>query len=220
MKYHIFLDFDGTITTIDVGYTFFKVFAQGKAEDVVRQYRQGTITAVECLQGECDIYNEYPAPAARVREFINSQKITDGFLEFVAYCKTNGYPLTIISAGFDFYIKPILEKCGTKDIEYLANATTIKNGRIYPEFTHYVPESCFRCSNCKGLRIKELKKPGEISIFIGDGHSDFHGARAADIVFAKSFLAEDLRVAKIDYYHFDTFHDILATLKKLIPQNG
>jgi 2,3-diketo-5-methylthio-1-phosphopentane phosphatase len=219
LKYHIFLDFDGTVTTIDVGYTFFKVFAHGKAEDVVRRYREGAITAVDCLQGECDIYNEYPAPAAQVRDFINSQKITEGFSEFVSYCKKNEYPITIISAGFDFYIKPILEKIGKGDIEYLANATIVKNGRIYPEFTYYEPGSCIRCSNCKGLRIKELKKPEEISIFIGDGHSDFHGARAADIVFAKSFLADDLREAKIDFYQFVTFHDIISKLEELFPRN-
>lgn len=220
MKYHIFLDFDGTITTIDVGYTFFKVFAHGKAEDVVRKYRQGVITAVDCLKGECDIYNEYPASAASVREFINSQKITAGFTDFVSYCKSQNYPVTIISAGFDFYIQPILDKHGVADIEYLANATTIKNGRIYPQFTYYEPELCERCSNCKGLRIKELKKPEEISVFIGDGHSDFHGARAADIVFAKSFLADDLREAEVDYYKFDTFHDIIEKLEKLKSKTG
>jgi 2-hydroxy-3-keto-5-methylthiopentenyl-1-phosphate phosphatase len=220
LKYHIFLDFDGTITTIDVGYTFFKVFAQGKAEEIVKQYRQGTISAVECLQGECDIYNEYPAPATQVREFINSQQLTDGFAEFIAYCRKHDLQLTIISAGFDFYIKPILEKNGLANIEYLANATTIKNGRILPEFTHYNRDECARCSNCKGLRIKELKKADEISIFIGDGHSDFHGARAADIVFAKSFLADDLREAGMDFIPFDSFFDVINELEKLNFKNG
>jgi len=214
LKYHVFLDFDGTITTVDVGYTFFKVFAQGRAEEIVRRYREGAINAVECLQGECDIYNEYPAPAAQVREFIKSQKITVGFNEFVLYCETNGYPITILSAGFDFYIKPILEKSGSGNLEYYANATIIKNGRIYPEFTHYNPELCQRCSNCKGVKIKQLKKPGEVSVFIGDGHSDYHGARAADIVFAKSFLADDLRKANVDFYYFDTFHDIIAEMER------
>jgi 2-hydroxy-3-keto-5-methylthiopentenyl-1-phosphate phosphatase len=220
LNYHIFLDFDGTITTIDVGYTFFKVFAQGKAEPIVKQYRQGAISAVECLRGECDIYNEYPAPAAQVRDFINAQQLTEGFEEFIAYCRNHAFGLTIISAGFDFYIRPILERSGLADIEYLANATTIKNGRILPEFTYYDQEACERCSNCKGLRIKELKKPDEVSIFIGDGHSDFHGARAADIVFAKSFLAEDLQKAGIDYIPFDSFFDIIAKLEKMISKNG
>jgi 2-hydroxy-3-keto-5-methylthiopentenyl-1-phosphate phosphatase len=220
LNYHIFLDFDGTVTTIDVGYTFFKVFAEGKAEEVVRQYRQGEISAVDCLQGECDIYNEYPAPAAQVKEFINSQQITAGFKEFIEFCRKRTIQITIISAGFDFYIKPILDKIGLADIEYLANATTLKNGRIYPEFTYYDKAACERCSNCKGIRIKELKKPDDISVFIGDGHSDFHGARAADIVFAKSFLADDLKEAGIDFIPYDNFFDIINELGKLVANNG
>jgi 2-hydroxy-3-keto-5-methylthiopentenyl-1-phosphate phosphatase len=220
LNYHIFLDFDGTVTTDDVGYTFFKVFAEGKAEDIVKKYREGEITAVECLQGECNIYNEYPVAAAQVRQFILSQSLTAGFKEFVEYCQKNKFRLTIISAGFDFYIMPILEQNGLDGLEVLANKTTIKNGRIYPDFIYYEEKTCRRCSNCKGLRIDELTKPGEIAVFIGDGHSDDHGAEAADLVFAKSFLAEYLNQAKIDFIPFDDFFDIIRKFEKLLLMNG
>jgi len=217
LKYHVFVDFDGTVTTDDVGYSFFKVFARGKAEEVVKKYRHGQITAVECLKGECDIYNEYPAPMLEVKRFIGRQQLTPGFTEFVSFCRRRDYRLTIISAGFDFYIDPILGKNGLADIEVLSNKTIIKNGRIYPEFVYYDEKSCRRCSNCKGLRIKEMTEPGEISIFIGDGHSDDHGAEAADIVFAKKFLAQYLENIQKDYLPFETFHDVIDKLATFLP---
>lgn len=220
MNYHVFLDFDGTVTTEDVGYNFFKVFAEGEAEGIVKSYRDGEITAAQCLQGECDIYNEYPAPAMRVRQFISSQKLTTGFKEFVEYCRNHDFSLTIISAGFDFYIRPILRRNGFDELEVFANKTTIKNGRIYPEFTYYEEKTCPRCSNCKGLRIKELTGADETSVFIGDGHSDGHGARAADIVFAKSFLAEYLQQAKINFFAFNNFFDIIEKFDNMLLKNG
>jgi 2-hydroxy-3-keto-5-methylthiopentenyl-1-phosphate phosphatase len=215
LNYHIFLDFDGTVTLEDVGYNFFKVFAKGRAEDIVRKYRSGEINAVNCLKSECDIYNEYPAPVAQVKEFIGSQKLTPGLREFIEFCRFKNFKITIISAGFDFYIEPILYKHGFSDIEVLSNHTIIKNGRIHPEFIYYDENTCFECANCKGARIKELTADDEISVFIGDGHSDHHGAEAADIVFAKSFLASYLDKANVDYIRFDDFFEVMKALENI-----
>ena len=213
MSYHVFIDFDGTITRQDVGYNFFKIFAEGKAEPAVQQYRRGEISAVECLQAECDIYNEYPAAVSKVREFIDKQEITGGFMDFVAYCREHDHKLTILSAGFDFYILPILKRLNVDDIELYATPTFIKQGKIYPEFVRYDENACVHCADCKGERIKELKAKTDLAIFIGDGHSDSHGAEQADIVFAKSFLAEYLDTAGIKYLPYGDFHDIIRSFE-------
>jgi 2-hydroxy-3-keto-5-methylthiopentenyl-1-phosphate phosphatase len=214
VNYHVFIDFDGTVTNDDVGYMFFKHFADGKAESIVQSYRRGEVNAVECLQTECDIYNEYPAPAKAVRDFIDSQSICDGFKEFIQYCRANNITTTILSAGFDFYIKPILDNAGLDDIELYATPTFIKQGRIYPEFIRYDKKVCEHCADCKAERIKELTQPGEKSVFIGDGHSDSHGAEQADIVFAKSFLADYLKSKRIDFIPYMNFHDIIKAFEK------
>jgi 2-hydroxy-3-keto-5-methylthiopentenyl-1-phosphate phosphatase len=213
LKYHVFVDFDGTVTVDDVGYNFFKHFTNGRAESVVQSYRKGEVGAVECLQAECDIYNEYPAPARDVRDFIDRQQVSDGFEEFIEYCRANNMKVTILSAGFDFYIKPILGKIDTDGIELYATPTFFKNGRIYPEFIRFDEQICPRCADCKGQRIKELKSHGETAVFIGDGHSDSHGAEQADIVFAKSFLAEHLKAEGIDYIRFNDFRDIIKSFQ-------
>lgn len=216
MNLHAFVDFDGTVTVDDVGYNFFKRFARERAEDVVMRYRRGEVSAVECLQTECDLYNDYPAPAREVRDFIGSQKLTDGFLQFEAYCRENSISLTVLSAGFDFYIRPILKKYRLEHLEVYSTPTFIKNGRIYPQFIYYDKDICPICANCKGARVQQLTAPDEQSVFIGDGHSDSHGAEKADLVFAKSYLAEYLKDHNAAFDSFENFHDIITGLRKLI----
>lgn len=215
-KFRAFVDFDGTLTALDVGYEFFRKFANGKAEPIVQKYRRGEITAIECLKKECDIYNEYPAPTSLVKRFIREQKITTGFREFAAFCEKQKIPLTILSAGFDFYIEPILNLNGLSHIPVICNPTIIKNGRIIPRFIYYDPKVCVACANCKGARIKEQIRPGETAIFIGDGHSDKHGAQAADIVFARSFLKEHLDKRNIPSFDYCDFHDVIRKLDQIM----
>jgi len=212
-RFDLFIDFDGTITENDVGYEFFKRFTHGKAELKVRLYREGKIDAVEVLQHECDLYNESPARESEVDKFIADQKIRPGFSEFVQYSKTANMNITVLSAGFDFYIKPILASHGFGDLKLLATPTRVIDGRLFPEFIHHDKTVCARCANCKGHQISKLLRQGHESIFIGDGHSDYHGALAADIVFARSFLAEMLNCQNRQFYLYDNFCDIINALK-------
>jgi len=219
LKYHVFIDFDGTVTVNDVGYSFFKHFAKGMAEPVVQKYHRGEIGAVQCLQTECDIYNAYPAPVREIRDFIKAQAVTPGFKEFVEFCKSENIKITILSAGFDFYIEPILHRYGLDHLDVLSTPTFIKNGRIYPEFVYFNENICSDCANCKGERIKELSSPEVISVFIGDGHSDNHGAERANLVFAKSYLANYLDKINKAYIKYNDFFDVLKEFKRLIKND-
>ncbi len=220
MSYHVFVDFDGTITKEDVGYRFFKLFAEGRAESIVQKYRRGEASAIECLQTECDIYNENPSPISKVNDFIDSREITEGFGEFIDYCKSAGYKLTVLSAGFDFYIKRILARLDLDGVEVYATPTRVENNMLYPEFIYYDESVCPRCVDCKGEKIRRLLAADDISVFIGDGHSDNHAAEQADIVFAKSFLAEYLDSKKIKYFPFNNFHDIIKSFRRELDTRG
>lgn len=219
MKYHVFVDFDGTVTVEDVGYKFFKVFTHGRTEDVVQKYHRGEITAIECLQSECHIFNQNPAPADQVKEFIESQQLTAGFIEFVNFCRAGDIRLYVLSAGFDFYIDPILKKYGLDHLEVLSNRAIVKNRRIYPEFIYYEKSVCSVCANCKGARIKQLTGKGEVSVFVGDGHSDSHGAETASIVFAKGYLAQYLDQKGIKYFRYIDFYDVIDKFRKIFKRS-
>jgi 2-hydroxy-3-keto-5-methylthiopentenyl-1-phosphate phosphatase len=218
VKYHVFVDFDGTITADDVSYLLFNKFAQGKAEAIVQKYRRGEASAVECLETECRIYNEQPVSEQEINAFIDSRKITDGFVQFVDFCRRHDIKITILSGGFDFYIKRILKSLELDDLAVLATPVVIKDGRIYPEFIYYDAGKCRRCANCKRERIKELTSDDEIPVFIGDGHSDSHGAHQAGIVFAKSYLAEYLDQNRIAYIGYNDFYDVIREFGNIMNE--
>ena len=50
-------------------------------------------------------------------------------------------------------------------------------------------------------------------IFTGDGHSDLDAALAADVVFAKCALANELDARGVAFYPFDTLEPVLAFLE-------
>ncbi len=212
--YVIFIDFDGTITSRDSGYELFKKFTGGKTEPSVQKYRRGEIDSIQCLSAECDIWNEQPPDQGEVLEFLKGQPITPGFDDFIRSLKENNIDSYILSEGFDFYIDIILNSNGRPDIELISNRAVYEDGLIRPEFP-YFNLGCGRCSNCKGYHIRKLSDPRQTAIFIGDGHSDFHGAEASDILFAKSFLKEDLQ--KNGGYHIDytDFYDIIKAWKEI-----
>lgn len=209
-NYKVFIDFDGTVTGCDVGYEMFRRFTAGKTQPIVDKYRRGEVNSYQCLKTECEIWNQSPPPAEEVLAYLRRQEITPGFREFIEILKGLNIGHYIVSEGFDFYIDAILGFNGFSDIERKTNSAEYCNGSIEPEFP-YMASGCGECSNCKGYHIKTLNDPRSAAVFIGDGHSDFHGAEAADIVFARSFLEDSLRKTGRFHFNYDTFYDIIET---------
>jgi|GEM_PF-942900 len=210
----VFIDFDGTITSEDVGYEMFKKFTNGRTEPCVSQYRLGKINSFECLSTECDIWNKQPPNRRDVLDFLRRQTLSAGFDDFLKLIKRNNIDSYLVSEGFDFYIDIILNSNGYRDFERISNKAVYKGNQIQPEFP-YKDLGCGKCSNCKGYHIRKLTGPRQSSLFIGDGHSDIHGARSADIVFAKSFLKEDLQKSGRHHFDYFDFHDIIKKWQEL-----
>jgi 2-hydroxy-3-keto-5-methylthiopentenyl-1-phosphate phosphatase len=64
----------------------------------------------------------------------------------------------------------------------------------------------------------ELEK--EISVFIGDGVSDFCVSNYADIVFAKQKLASYCWKNNITYYEYKDFNDIKNKFMKILEKES
>lgn len=215
--YNVFIDFDGTITTRDVGYEMFKKFTEGKTQPIVDRYRQGEVNSYACLKTECEIWNQFPPPEKEVFEYLKNQELTAGFGRFIEVLSQDDIKARIVSEGFDFYINALLNSHGHSELERIANRATYKDGKIFPDFP-YLGQGCGECSSCKGFHIKRLTHPKSAAVFIGDGHSDFHGARAADIVFARSFLKESLEKTGRNYFEYGDFYDIIKAWKGLFSR--
>jgi 2-hydroxy-3-keto-5-methylthiopentenyl-1-phosphate phosphatase len=208
----VFVDFDGTITSGDVGYEMFKKFTEGRTEPTVERYRRGEINSYQCLSAECEIWNSNPPDPKEVLEYLDSRKIERGFLDFLQFLEDEKIEITILSEGFDFYIDRILNSHRLGHLNRITNRAEYSGGLIHPEFP-YFESGCGQCSSCKGYHISQRRSAGGTSIFIGDGHSDIHAADAADVVFAKSFLEEHLVAGGRSYYAYRDFLDIIEVLR-------
>ncbi|MCX7879760.1 MAG: MtnX-like HAD-IB family phosphatase [Ignavibacteria bacterium] len=216
-KPHIFSDFDGTITNFDVGIEIFRKF--GTLEPYYSQLSNGQLHIKEFWKLA---FNEIPSTIT-LNEICNfvaeTVEIDQHFNEFIEFCIQKEIKFEILSDGFDFYIKTVLNKIIKKDIPFWSNTITKENGTYLPIFT-FASESC-ECKNvgsCKrNIALSNLAND-EILVYIGDGYSDFCMADYSDIVFAKKILARYCNEKKIPHFPYKTFNDIRFQLEKLIQR--
>ena len=217
-SYHsIFIDFDGTITENDVGYEMFRKFTADATEPLVKLYRDGLMNSRDCLAGECDIWNECSPSNEDVNAYLDAQKLTSGFTEFLTFLKERDIKPYILSEGFSFYIDRILTTHGLSHLKRVTNIAAFNDGRLTYEFPYH-KQGCDQCSSCKAFHINQIRPAKLSAIYIGDGHSDLHGARAADIVFARSHLAELLALEDKAFIPYRDFHDIAAAIETIFEQ--
>lgn len=214
----VFIDFDGTITTSDLGYEMFRHFTSAETEPLVQRYRRGEVNSLQCLGGECDIWNNHAPNLGDVYRFIENYKVTRGFREFIKFLRENSIEPLILSEGFDFYIDHFLKANNLGEIPKISNKAAFIDGKLTAEFP-YNKLGCDSCSSCKGYHISCLRGPADTVIFIGDGHSDLHGSAASEIVFAKSHLAEILAAESRYYIPFHDFFDISKTAYEIISKD-
>jgi len=210
-KLIIFSDFDGTISTRDVGNRLFHHFSHGQSEEPVQRWKEDKIDSRQCLREEAELIDDLTEE--KLNEFIDGFEIDPGFASFVEFCRSNSLPLYILSDGLDIYINRLLQKNDLAGLPVLANQAWLgDNGRLNISWP-YLRYSCGSCGNCKGYHLRRLKEPGCKSVYIGDGKSDLCALPEADIVLARDFLADYCRKHSIEYLPFDDFSAITEMLK-------
>jgi 2-hydroxy-3-keto-5-methylthiopentenyl-1-phosphate phosphatase len=87
----IFSDFDGTIAVEDVGSQLFRMFAGAQANEIVKHYLDGSITARACLTRECGAVES--ATHDEVERFVDQFFLDPTFKGFVELCRVRDIPL-------------------------------------------------------------------------------------------------------------------------------
>jgi 2,3-diketo-5-methylthio-1-phosphopentane phosphatase len=210
--YVVLCDFDGTISTTDVGNRMFVKFAGDGWDRVVQRWKDGLIGSRDCLIEECSLTRATPE---RVRRFALTRRIDPHFKPFVRFCRDHKIDVMILSDGLDFYIDTLLEKYGLAHLPCFANHLEFRGDRLIPEFP-YFELGCRQCGNCKGYHVRKYQQEGRIVIYVGDGFSDRCGVREADHVFAKGDLGQYCQEHGIEYRPFDDFRDVLRKVRRLI----
>lgn len=199
----VFLDFDGTVTTRDTGAHLLERLAPGEAWRLVgAAYAAGTIQSRECLVREWEVL---PKDEALLRDTAREVPVDPGFEPFVAALRAAGVEVVVVSDGFGFYAE---EVCAAAGVEVVTNRPDWSTGELtFPHLDRCC--ACSSCGTCKQAPLKDAKRRGRRTVLVGDGVSDRKAALLADVVFAKSELAdwcEDMGVAYLPYHRLVDVH--------------
>jgi alpha-galactosidase len=210
----VFCDFDGTFAVQDVGSTLAKRHAGDRRPALWARLSRGELNA---WQYNMELLDGLRLPEDELDAFLRTVELDAGAAELVRWCEERGVPFRVLSDGFDRNLDRIQQLTGVR-FAYDANRLWYENGawRIAPR----APDTSCSCGTglCKRGRIRAFRAqhPGACVVHVGNGRvSDLCGALAADVVFAKDTLAEELAAQGVAFEPFTTLRDVVAGLERL-----
>lgn len=212
-KFKIFIDFDGTITTEDVGEKMFLTFGNpDKSREIIIRWLDDKINSVQSWRELCATVDEFNT--AEFDDFLSKIEIDPTFKGFVDYCHRNDFDIYILSDGLDYYIERILKREGLSHLPRYSNTLKFgENGELTPQFPH-TDEECKKCANCKRNHIIENSGDSDYTVYIGDGNSDVCPAQYCDFIFAKDSLLQYCEENRISFTPYQYFDDVIFHLDK------
>jgi 2,3-diketo-5-methylthio-1-phosphopentane phosphatase len=204
----VFFDFDGTISTHDIGVHLLERLAVGDWRAIGDRFAAGEIGSRECMEqeGAC-------IPAAvdeATRHAVAAEVPLDpGFGPLAERLCAAGAEVTVVSDGFGYYVHDLVAPFG---VPVFTNAVDFTTNTIrYPHAADRC-ETCGVCGTCKPAVMHEAVARGRTTVFVGDGISDRHAARTADLVFASKSLAQWCQDEGIAHTPFATLADVAGVL--------
>jgi 2-hydroxy-3-keto-5-methylthiopentenyl-1-phosphate phosphatase len=199
------LDFDGTITEVDL---LQEVSVRFGNPQVVREVEGALVEGRISLREE--ITREFAPVRAPLDEVVRwvlaNVRIRQGFRELVELARMSDWPVLILSSGFHELIEPVLAREGV-EAEVKANRIDAR-----PDGWRVLWRDGSVCPVC-GQPCKRAALPSHRGIvYIGDGYSDRCAALAADLVFATRGLARYLDGEGVAYEPFVDFFDVARGL--------
>lgn len=212
MGWVLLLDFDGTVTPIDVGPLILSRFAGDRWIALNEAWDRGELTTAERAEGQWAMVE---ADGAAVHALLDRVPLDPHFPALVDYCRGRHIPLWIVSDGFDFYIERILANHRLTGIVVLSNRARWSDGRWRLEFPH--PDGRGEpAGSWKADVVRQFQAKGARVVYAGDGLSDRAAIEAADGRFAKGKLADHCRTQGIPFLPFESLVEIHAGLRVLV----
>lgn len=209
----IFCDFDGTIAKVDTTDLVLTRLADPAWEALEERWTRGEITAAECMRGQVALIGGDDAALDAV---LDTVELADGFSDFVAWCRANAVPLTVVSDGVDRFIARILGRHGLSHLSVVANhmvGNDLVGRRLEQPWSR---TGCAAGSGVCKCEVATRETAGDdaddLMVFIGDGRSDFCVSGRADLLFARDKLAAYARARAMPHHEFSDFHTITTTL--------
>ena len=207
MNISISCDFDGTITRQDTVDAILEQFALPQWMDVESEWAAGRIGSRECLAQQSQFLRVTPA---ELDAFIDEIEVDADVAPFFADCLRLGAPVSVVSDGFDWVVRRVLNRMGLRGVPIIANRLVhAGDDRWTVRFPHSAP-------NCGSgvCKCSVVSAPSRL-VHIGDGRSDACVADACDVVFAKGWLLESRNRRGLPSIPFETFATVRAVLPEL-----
>ncbi len=205
MSRTIAVDFDGTVTEIDLLDTIARDFGDPVVyQEVDEGLDAGTMPLREVITRE---FEPVRRPLEEVVQWeLENVRVRDGFRDFVRFAGEQGWRVVIVSSGFHELIEPVLEREAIR-VDLVAN-------RLDPR-----PEgwrALFRpgpvCAVCgEQCKRSDIGRLDDV-VYVGDGFSDRCIARGVGRVFARDGLAAYLTREGVAFESFEDFYDVEAGL--------
>ncbi|MCM3787261.1 MtnX-like HAD-IB family phosphatase [Domibacillus indicus] len=209
-KWAFVSDFDGTISKRDFYWLVIDAyFPEGR--DLYPKWKSGEWKDIDFL---AKVFGSIHQSEEQIAKDILSIPIDEDVPEFVRSVQAAGGDFFILSAGTDYYIKPIVESRGLENVAVLSNKGVYREQNIHldidPEHWSYSE----RYGIDKAIVIQRLKEEYDVVYFAGDSEPDSHPAVIADRTYAKEALPAILDEKGVPYVQFERFNDIKADLIK------
>lgn len=209
----VFIDFDNTITSLDVIDDILLRFSMDDSwKDLEDEWKKGKIGSRKCLEGQI---GGIKITKAELDKYLSEVKIDPYFKVLADFLDSKKIKLFILSDNFDYILKNVLKNNGIRNIESYANKLDIKKDRLVPSFP-FTNKKCGTCAHCKTNTLLSKLDKDSSAVYIGDGLSDLHPAKAADTVYAKSTLLERLKGKHDDCIPFKTLEDVYKDMKEAL----
>lgn len=212
----LFMDFDGTISEVDVIDAILEKFADSRWLETENEWLAGKIGSRECLTKQ---FSYVQASPKQLFEFVDTLNIDDGFQSILKFCRESNLSVHIISDGFEEYIRRMLDRYLTDPFE-MARITISANSLISlgenrwaTTFPHFDEVCIDGCATCKPA-VMQLHNPFSANtIFVGDGLSDRFAAQSANFIFAKSKLVDYCYRNAIPHTSYGKLGEVAASLE-------
>lgn len=202
------VDYDGTISLVDIGDELLARHYSDKAEIARRdaQYDAGLIGSRELMRWDMDVL---PRAAEVLRAEAAQMPQDASFAMFVRAVRDRGALVEVVSDGLGFYVRSNLVALGLGDVPVATNDNTVSDGGAGLTFPYSHP-ACFVCGTCKRERVRLHHEAGRVVVFVGDGMSDRFAAAHADVVFAIGALVRICAAEGWPFHEWRDFADVRA----------
>jgi HAD superfamily phosphoserine phosphatase-like hydrolase len=201
----VFLDFDGTITPADTGVHLLERLGDPSWRAIDAAYDRGELGSREVVTRQWELL---PKDQALLRATAAEVPLDPATGPLIAGLRAAGAEVAVISDGFGFYVADAMAPFG---VPVITNEVDWATGELrFPNLDRCCP--CSTCGTCKQAPIKDAKRRGRTTVFVGNGTSDRKAALIADVLFATDALADWCDDFGVDHQPFETLADVQRSL--------